>query len=107
MNRIIVFALMLFCMTLQIEAQTLSEEELTTKMYHGCVLNKASKKAAPDAFNLIVGENTKQQRNEGERQVYVCSQTMACQCYDLLGRYKEGYLLGKRLLHGKLNDTER
>lgn len=33
MNRIIVFALMFFCMTMQIEAQTLSEEEVTAKMY--------------------------------------------------------------------------
>ena len=56
---------------------------------------------------MSVGENTKLQRNEGERQVYVCSQTMACQCYELLGRYQEGYLLGKSLLQGKLNDEER
>ena len=32
---------------------------------------------------------------------------MACQCYELLGRYKEGYLLGKSLLQGKLNEEER
>ena len=107
MNRIIVFALMLFCMTLQIEAQTLSEEEVTAKMYQAFELNKDGKKAEALDLFLIVGENTKQQRNEGERQVYVCSQTMACQCYELLGRYKEGYLLGKSLLQGKLNDTER
>lgn len=107
MNRIIVFALMFFCMTMQIEAQTLSEEEVTAKMYQAFELNKAAKKAEALELFLIVGENTKQQRNEGERQVYVCSQTMACQCYELLGRYKEGYLLGKSLLQGKLNDTER
>ena len=107
MNRIIVFALMLFCMTMQIEAQTLSEEEVTAKMYQAFELNKAGKKAEALELFLIVGENTKQQRNEGERQVYVCSQTMACQCYELLGRYQEGYLLGKSLLQGKLNDEER
>lgn len=107
MNRIIVFALMLFCMILQIEAQTLSEEEVTAQMYQAFELNKDGKKAEALELFLIVGENTMQQRNEGERQVYVCSQTMACQCYELLGRYKEGYLLGKSLLQGKLNDTER
>ena len=41
MNRIIVFALMFFCMTMQIEAQTLSEEEVTAKMYQAFELNKA------------------------------------------------------------------
>ena len=46
MNRIIVFALMFFCMTMQIEAQTLSEEEVTAKMYQAFELNKAAKKAA-------------------------------------------------------------
>ena len=107
MNRIIVFALMLFCMTMQIEAQTLSEEEVTAKMYQAFELNKDGKKAEALELFLCVGENTKQQRNEAERQVYVISQTMACQCYELLGRYKEGYLLGKSLLQGKLNDEER
>ena len=40
MNRIIVFALMFFCMTMQIEAQTLSEEEVTAKMYQAFELTK-------------------------------------------------------------------
>ena len=59
MNRIIVFALILFCMTMQIEAQTLSEEEVTAKMYQAFELNKASKKAEALELFLIVGENTK------------------------------------------------
>ena len=63
MNRIIVFALMFFCMTMQIEAQTLSEEEVTAKMYQAFELNKAAKKAEALELFLIVGENTKQQRN--------------------------------------------
>lgn len=107
MNRIIVFALSLFCIVMQLKAQTLSEEEVSAKMYQAFELNKAGRKAEALELFLCVGENTKHQRNEGERQVYVCSQTMACQCYELLGRYKEGYLLGKSLLQGKLNDTER
>lgn len=107
MNRIIVSALLLFCTFLQIIAQTLSEEEVSAKMYQAFELSKAGKKAEALELFLCVGENTKLQRNEGERQVYVCSQIMACQCYELLGRYKEGYLLGKSLLQGKLNDEER
>lgn len=107
MNRLIVCTLLSFCMVLPLEAQTLSEEDVAAKMSQAFELNKAGKKAEALELFLIVGENTKQQRNEGERQVYVCSQTMACQCYELLGRYKEGYLLGKSLLQGKLNDEER
>ena len=107
MNRVIVSALFFFCMVIHLKAQTLSEEEVSAKMYQAFELNKAGKKEEALELFLCVGENTKLQRNEGERQVYVCSQTMACQCYELLGRYKEGYLLGKSLLQGKLNDTER
>ena len=107
MNRIIVFTVLLFCMVMQLKAQVLSEEEVSAKMFQAFELNKAGKKAEALELFLCVGKNTKLQRNEGERQVYVCSQTMACQCYELLGRYKEGYLLGKSLLQGKLNDEER
>lgn len=98
MNKIIVFTLLFFCIVMQLKAQTLSEEEVSAKMYQAFELNKAGKKAEALALFLIVGENTKQQRDEGERQTYVCSQTMACQCYELLGKYEEGYVLAKKLL---------
>ena len=107
MNRLLTFVLALFCMFLQTNAQKLSEVEVTAKMYQAFELNKAGKKAEALALFLIVGENTKQQRNEGERQTYVCSQTMACLCYELLGKYKEGYVLAKKLLQGTLNNEER
>lgn len=107
MNRLLTFILALFCMFLQTNAQKLSEVEVTAKMYQAFELNKAGKKAEALALFLIVGENTKQQRNEGERQTYVCSQTMACQCYELLGKYEEGYVLAKKLLQGTLNNEER
>ena len=95
MNRIIVFTVLLFCMVMQLKAQVLSEEEVSAKMFQAFKLNKAGKKAEALELFLWVGENTKLQRNEGERQVYVCSNTMACQCYELLGSYKVGYLLRK------------
>lgn len=94
-------------MTLQVEAQSLSEADVTAKMYQAFELNKAGKKAEALGLFLVVGENTKQQRDEGERQTYVCSQTMACQCYELLGKYEEGYVLAKKLLQGTLNNEER
>ena len=106
MSRIIVFTVLLFCMVLQLKAQALSED-VSAKIIQAFELNKAGKKAEALELFLCVGENTKLQRNEGERQVYVCSQTMACQCYELLGKYEEGYHLAKSLLQGKLNDEER
>lgn len=107
MNRIIVFTLILVCMAMQMKAQTLSGAEVTARMNQAFEQLKAGNDTAALALFLEVGENTRQQRDEGERQVYVCSQTMACQCYELLGRYQEGYLLGKSLLQGELNDEER
>lgn len=107
MNKNFVIILLSFFLASQLCAQNLSEQEVSAKMYQAFELNKAGNKAEALELFKVVGENTKLQRNEGERQVYVCSQTMACQCYELLGRYKEGYLLGKSLLQGKLNDEER
>ena len=83
------------------------EKEVSAKMYQAFELNKAGKTAEALELFLTVGENTKRQRNEVERQMYVCSQTMACQCCEFLSRYEEGYLLGKKLLQGKLTDVER
>ena len=61
---------------------------------------------ALDGF-LEVGENTKRQRTEQERQLYVNCQTMAASCYESLGEYEEGYNLCKTLLKGKLTDEEK
>ena len=107
MNNALLLSLVLFCCGLQMQAQTLTEAEVTAKMNEAFVLNNAKKTAeALDAF-LLVGRNTEQQRNEVEHQVYVCSQTMACMCYETLGRYKEGYLLAKQLLKRKLTNLEK
>ena len=77
MNKALLLSLVLFCCGLQMQAQTLTEAEVTAKMNEAFALNNAKKTAeALDAF-LLVGRNTVQQRNEVERQVYVCSQTMA------------------------------
>ena len=107
MNKVIVFLLALFFFVQQIEAQTLSEQEESIKMTQAFELSKADKNAEALELFLLVGENTKQQRSEAERQKYVCSQTMACMCYESLKQYKEGYLLAKSLLQGRLNDNER
>lgn len=107
MNKALLLSLVLFCCGLQMQAQTLTEAEVTAKMNEACALNNAKKTAeALDAF-LLVGRNTEQQRNEVEHQVYVCSQTMACMCYETLKRYEEAYLLAKKLMSGGLAEKEK
>lgn len=107
MNKALLLSLVLFCCGLQMQAQTLTEAEVTAKMNEAFALNNAKKTAeALDAF-LLVGRNTEQQRNEVEHQVYVCSQTMACMCYETLKRYEEAYLLAKKLMSGSLTEKEK
>ena len=107
MNKAVVISLVLFCCGLQMHAQTLTEAEVTVKMNEAFALNRAEKTAeALDAF-LLVGRNTEQQRTDVERQVYVCSQTMACMCYETLKRYEEAYLLAKKLINGRLSENEK
>jgi len=107
MNKALLLSLVLFCCGLQMQAQTLTKAEVTAKMNEAFALNNAKKTAeALDAF-LIVGKNTEQQRNEVEHQVYVCSQTMACMCYETLKRYEEAYLLAKKLMSGSLTEKEK
>lgn len=107
MNKALLLSLVLFCCGLQMQAQTLTEAEVTAKMNEAFALNNAKKTAeALDAF-LIVGKNTEQQRNEVEHQVYVCSQTMACMCYETLKRYEEAYLLAKKLMSCRLTKKEK
>ena len=107
MNKAFLLSVALFCCGLQVQAQTLTEAEITAKMNEAFALNNAKKTAeALDAF-LIVGKNTEQQRNEVEHQVYVCSQTMACMCYETLKRYEEAFLLAKKLMSCRLTENEK
>ena len=107
MNKAFLLSVALFCCGLQMQAQTLTEAEITAKMNEAFALNNAKKTAeALDAF-LIVGKNTEQQQNEVEHQVYVCSQTMACMCYETLKRYEEAFLLAKKLMSCRLTENEK
>lgn len=107
MNKTLLLSLALFCCGLQMQAQTLTEAEVMVKMNEAFALNNAKKTAeALDAF-LIVGKNTEWQRNEVEHQVYVCSQTMVCMCYEALERYEDACLLAKKLMSGSLTEKEK
>ena len=107
MRRNLIFLLLLCVGYLPVLAQNLSEEEVTKLMTDAFMQNQAGKhQIALDGF-LKVGQNTKRQRTEDERKVYVCSQTMAVMCYESLGKYEEGFRLSEKLLNGNINDEER
>lgn len=106
-NKALLLSLPLFFCASNMNSQTMTDAEITSKMYEAFALNKEKKTAeALDAF-LLVGEQTAKQQTEDERQVYVCSQLMACSCLQTLKRYEEGYRLAKKLMEGKLLESER
>lgn len=105
MRKSIGIVLCLLCCTLS-SAQELTEAEVAQVMTDAFTQNKAGNyQAALEGF-LTVGQNTKKQRTEGERQAYVYSQTMATFCYEQLKEYDKGFQLCKTLLQGSLTDTE-
>lgn len=107
MNKVVALLCALIGAAMQLNAQVLSGAEVVARMNQAFEWNKAQKYAeALEAF-LIVGKNTELQRTEEERQVYVCSQTMACMCYEHLERYQEGYALAGRLMQGNLTVGEK
>ena len=107
MNRLIISIAACLFTIIPVFAQNLSEAEVTSTMYRAFELHKAKRYAeALDAF-LIVGANVDVNKSEVERQVYVCSQTMACACHYSIEQYTEGYQLAKKLIAGKLADSEK
>ena len=107
MNKIIISLITCLLWIVSISAQTLSDAEVTATMYQAFELHKNKQYSeALDAF-LIVGANVDASKSEVERQVYVCSQTMACACYYSIERYDDGYQLAKKLISGKLADSEK
>ncbi len=107
MNRLIISIAACLLTIIPVFAQNLSEAEVTSTMYRAFELHKAKRYAeALNAF-LIVGANVDANKSEVERQVYVCSQTMACACHYSTEQYTEGYQLAKKLIAGKLEDSEK
>ena len=107
MSRLIISIIVCIFTIIPVFAQSLSEAEVTSTMYRAFELHKAKRYAeALDAF-LVVGANVDANKSEVERQVYVCSQTMACACHYSIGQYTEGYQLAKKLIAIKLADSEK
>lgn len=99
----------LICLLFQtmLFAQELTEAEVTELLNSAFMQNQAGKhQEALEGF-LKVGQNTKKQRTEQERQVYVCSQTMAVMCFEQLKKYQEGFALSEQLLKEELKDKEK
>ena len=107
MNKIIISLIACLLWIVPISAQTLSDAEVTATMYQAFELHKNKQYSeALDAF-LIVGANVDASKSEIERQIYVCSHPMACACYYSIERYDDGYQLSKKLISGKLADSEK
>ncbi|MBQ8852952.1 MAG: CHAT domain-containing protein [Alistipes sp.] len=107
MNRLIISIAACLLTIIPVFAQNLSKAEVTSTMYRAFELHKAKRYAeALNAF-LIVGANVDANKSEVERQVYVCSQIMACACHYSTEQYTEGYQLAKKLIAGKLEDSEK
>ena len=106
-NKALLISLALFCCGLQMQAQTMTEDEVMVKLNEASALYKARKTVeALDAF-LLIGKNMVQQQTEVEHQIYVYCQTKACKCYETLNRYEEAYLLAKKLIAGNLTEKEK
>ena len=107
MNRLIISIAACLLTIIPVFAQNLSEDEVIATMNRAFELHKAKRYAeALNAF-LIVGTNVDANKSEVEHQVYVCSQTMACACHYSIEQYAEGYQLAKKLIAGKLADSEK
>lgn len=107
MNRLIISIVVCVLTIVPVFAQKLSEAEVISTMYRAFELHKAKRYAeALEAF-LTVGANVDTNKSEVERQVYVCSQTMACACHNSIEQYTEGYQLAKKLIADKLADSEK
>ena len=92
---------------LPLQAQELTEAEVSELLTKAFLLNKEGKhQEALEGF-LKVGQNIKRQRSEDERQVYVLSQTMAAMCYEQLSQYRQGFEICEQLLKEKLTDKEK
>ena len=106
MRRLLVYILLLILCQFPMMAQSIAEAD-SIMLANAFMLNKAGKqKEALEGF-LKVGQNTKKQRTEDERQMYVLSQTMAVMCYESLKQYEDGFRLSEELLKGNINDEER
>lgn len=107
MNKIIISLIGCLLWLFPVSAQTLSEAEVTATMNKAFELHRNKQYSeALEAF-LTVGANVDASKSEVERQVYVCSQTMACACYYFIERYSDGYQLAKKLIAGILADSEK
>ena len=89
------------------QSQTVDQALVTTYMNNAFAQYKNC-----DYQNALVGflETGKMLENDTSnlnREVYVCSQTMAVMCYENLKLYNDAFKLSERLLKGVLTDQER
>lgn len=106
MKRVVLIVIFVLTGVCSVMSQNLTEAEVSAIMSKAFEHNKAGNYSEALKGFLTVGENTKHQRSETERQVYVCSQTMAVMCYKSLHQYQEGFLLCEELMRGRVTPSE-
>lgn len=107
MKFFLAFFVWLFFLAINITAQGLTETEVVGLMNKACSQMKDGNIQEALSVFLKVGENTKQQHREAERQTYIISQTMAVMCYEKLKQYENGYRLSEELLKGNITESEK
>lgn len=107
MKRIIVFALFVWvcCQTMIAQNEPIELSIQTCDIARTHYKERKYQEALEEY--LKVGDYTREQSNEDERQIFVFSQTCSVRCYFNLKRYEEGFLLGDSLLQGNITDSEK
>ena len=106
MNKLLLLVVSLLLAIIPSYSQPLSEAELNSTMHRAFELHEAKQYSeALEAF-LFVGANVDVSKSEDARQIYVCSQTMACSCYFQMEQYSEGYNLAGKLIREGVTDME-
>lgn len=88
-------------------SQSLTKTEVEATIKQAFAFEKEKKYQEALDLYLIVGEGTNQKRTEEERNIWLFSQTKAGFCYEMTGKYKEGYSLTKSLIGTNLLDSEK
>lgn len=107
MRRVLLVFILVLAGVRSVMPQNLTEVEVSAIMIKSFEQNKAGNYSEALKGFLTVGENTRRQRTEREREVYVCSQTMAVMCYESLQQYQEGFLLCGELMRCKVTASEK
>ena len=108
MRQLILFVVLAIALlSVDAQSQTVDQKLVTTYMNNAFAqYNNGDYQNALTGF-LETGKLLENDTSKLNREVYVCSQTMAVMCYENLKLYNDAFKLSERLLKGALTDQER